>query len=145
MSGICSCITPFGGFHYFSHSVPRICRSTAQCGIYYIAGRIAGIGGEVCTCIYGPVAGIKIVQHGFPALGRVVPSVAISYVSGDKKQIGHCGMGVYTRDVTTPADSNGLPSGSLCGGDEAGADRSEEHTSELQSPDHLVCRLLLEK
>src|SRR5258708_40276615 len=25
------------------------------------------------------------------------------------------------------------------------ATRSEEHTSELQSPDHLVCRLLLEK
>src|SRR5258708_29337619 len=29
----------------------------------------------------------------------------------------------------------------LIGGD----GRSEEHTSELQSPDHLVCRLLLEK
>src|SRR5258708_18320656 len=28
---------------------------------------------------------------------------------------------------------------------EADAVRSEEHTSELQSPDHLVCRLLLEK
>src|SRR5947208_13358023 len=27
----------------------------------------------------------------------------------------------------------------------AHARRSEEHTSELQSPDHLVCRLLLEK
>src|SRR5258708_28152592 len=27
----------------------------------------------------------------------------------------------------------------------AAAPRSEEHTSELQSPDHLVCRLLLEK
>src|SRR2546426_2519710 len=26
-----------------------------------------------------------------------------------------------------------------------GADRSEEHTSELQSPCNLVCRLLLEK
>src|SRR5258708_31716372 len=26
-----------------------------------------------------------------------------------------------------------------------GIHRSEEHTSELQSPDHLVCRLLLEK
>src|SRR6266487_4875445 len=26
-----------------------------------------------------------------------------------------------------------------------GAQRSEEHTSELQSPVHLVCRLLLEK
>src|SRR5258708_14952585 len=32
-------------------------------------------------------------------------------------------------------------------GAEGGAQlaRSEEHTSELQSPDHLVCRLLLEK
>src|SRR5438552_10615526 len=28
---------------------------------------------------------------------------------------------------------------------EKGFNRSEEHTSELQSPDHLVCRLLLEK
>src|SRR5258708_27193363 len=27
----------------------------------------------------------------------------------------------------------------------SGHRRSEEHTSELQSPDHLVCRLLLEK
>src|SRR5207244_5061519 len=29
--------------------------------------------------------------------------------------------------------------------DEKQRQRSEEHTSELQSPDHLVCRLLLEK
>src|SRR5258708_2563667 len=36
-----------------------------------------------------------------------------------------------------------------CGGSGLGnassLGRSEEHTSELQSPDHLVCRLLLEK
>src|SRR5258708_11947250 len=35
-----------------------------------------------------------------------------------------------------------------CQGDESQTltcSRSEEHTSELQSPDHLVCRLLLEK
>src|SRR5258708_20238894 len=31
------------------------------------------------------------------------------------------------------------------GADPVFIDRSEEHTSELQSPDHLVCRLLLEK
>src|SRR5258708_18545234 len=31
------------------------------------------------------------------------------------------------------------------GDEEADETRSEEHTSELQSPDHLVCRLLLEK
>src|SRR5690348_17578782 len=30
-------------------------------------------------------------------------------------------------------------------GHRVGAARSEEHTSELQSPVHLVCRLLLEK
>src|SRR5258708_24638064 len=29
--------------------------------------------------------------------------------------------------------------------DDGARQRSEEHTSELQSPDHLVCRLLLEK
>src|SRR5947208_3812580 len=34
------------------------------------------------------------------------------------------------------AEWTGMPLGAL---------RSEEHTSELQSPDHLVCRLLLEK
>src|SRR5438552_11840043 len=39
---------------------------------------------------------------------------------------------VAIRENETLAESVGIP-------------RSEEHTSELQSPDHLVCRLLLEK
>src|SRR5258708_14719854 len=34
---------------------------------------------------------------------------------------------------------------SLLACEQLGFKRSEEHTSELQSPDHLVCRLLLEK
>src|SRR5438552_11118249 len=33
----------------------------------------------------------------------------------------------------------------LAGPESDAFERSEEHTSELQSPDHLVCRLLLEK
>src|SRR5258708_26837288 len=38
------------------------------------------------------------------------------------------------------------PASGLVGGRRRGPKaRSEEHTSELQSPDHLVCRLLLEK
>src|SRR5258708_12712644 len=40
------------------------------------------------------------------------------------------------------------PSGAPCTygrGPATAVQRSEEHTSELQSPDHLVCRLLLEK
>src|SRR2546429_2387148 len=36
-------------------------------------------------------------------------------------------------------------SGAYFGAEVAGAYRSEEHTSELQSRLHLVCRLLLEK
>src|SRR5689334_24844984 len=44
-----------------------------------------------------------------------------------------------------PAQRRRLPGeGARGGGDERGA-RSEEHTSELQSQFHLVCRLLLEK
>src|SRR5438552_9161739 len=39
------------------------------------------------------------------------------------------------REVCQQRDKCNQPSGG----------RSEEHTSELQSPDHLVCRLLLEK
>src|SRR5258708_17721667 len=38
-----------------------------------------------------------------------------------------------------------LSAGRADGAARAAARRSEEHTSELQSPDHLVCRLLLEK
>src|SRR5438552_5719954 len=37
------------------------------------------------------------------------------------------------------------PGALTCATTAAGGARSEEHTSELQSPDHLVCRLLLEK
>src|SRR5258708_22233865 len=52
---------------------------------------------------------------------------------------------------TTLFRSEGRPLQERCGiSRESGAGRSgkvrsEEHTSELQSPDHLVCRLLLEK
>src|SRR5258708_25144584 len=47
------------------------------------------------------------------------------------------------------ATCNQQNQGDQQGSEEPGAPfahaRSEEHTSELQSPDHLVCRLLLEK
>src|SRR5690625_7108697 len=38
-----------------------------------------------------------------------------------------------------------LCTGRITAGAHHGADRSEEHTSELQSRGHLVCRLLLER
>src|SRR5438552_12127272 len=45
----------------------------------------------------------------------------------------------HARDVTVVARDRDP------GGGRLSRRRSEEHTSELQSPDHLVCRLLLEK
>src|SRR5690625_5878062 len=44
-----------------------------------------------------------------------------------------------------PAGPQALPSALLPLAETAGHPRSEEHTSELQSRGHLVCRLLLEK
>src|SRR5258708_23914788 len=49
------------------------------------------------------------------------------------------------RPPRTGAPRSSPPSCPTMPGSAAAASRSEEHTSELQSPDHLVCRLLLEK
>src|SRR5258708_26065894 len=54
----------------------------------------------------------------------------------------------YTTLFRSLQDHHLSPSDIILQQDNAGAHRShrsEEHTSELQSPDHLVCRLLLEK
>src|SRR5438552_10708002 len=57
---------------------------------------------------------------------------------------GECTVGELAEphDVSLPAISQHLRALEEVGLLEQ---RSEEHTSELQSPDHLVCRLLLEK
>src|SRR5258708_19380992 len=44
-----------------------------------------------------------------------------------------------------PASPDHPTSPAKSAGSRAVSARSEEHTSELQSPDHLLCRLLLEK
>src|SRR5258708_18072181 len=49
----------------------------------------------------------------------------------------HQSMRPFASSPKPPALLRSCPAGPIC--------RSEEHTSELQSPDHLVCRLLLEK
>src|SRR5437762_11083685 len=47
------------------------------------------------------------------------------------------------RSASTTRASTGWPAAPSCGAQRSR--RSEEHTSELQSPMYLVCRLLLEK
>src|SRR5258708_20419507 len=54
---------------------------------------------------------------------------------------GYLKVGILAwRSISSPAATSGPPIQHASMGL-----RSEEHTSELQSPDHLVCRLLLEK
>src|SRR3989442_3076005 len=45
----------------------------------------------------------------------------------------------------SPPPWHSLPQGHMRRAQQLGRERSEEHTSELQSRPHLVCRLLLEK
>src|SRR3712207_8152366 len=60
--------------------------------------------------------------------------------SGSWGPSGHCATATYDRDVLDlDAPTIRLTELTSCGG------RSEEHTSELQSRQYLVCRLLLEK
>src|SRR5947208_13105977 len=47
--------------------------------------------------------------------------------------------------VGSSTGQQGIGPQAFVGAPARGLFRSEEHTSELQSPDHLVCRLLLEK
>src|SRR5258708_17347374 len=73
-----------------------------------------------------------------------------------KVEASHTGVGILrsallTQNAENETTLNFQPGGTLC--TDCGEPfamplqnpRSEEHTSELQSPDHLVCRLLLEK
>src|SRR3989442_3589426 len=63
-------------------------------------------------------------------------SHAWSGVGGPVRRLSHAGADVDHADLQLP-----WPSGAGAGAHT----RSEEHTSELQSRPHLVCRLLLEK
>src|SRR2546422_7725934 len=56
----------------------------------------------------------------------------------------HDALPICLAELGPPEEEEGQP-GQCSGKDEGDDPRSEEHTSELQSRLHLVCRLLLEK
>src|SRR5207244_11958781 len=70
--------------------------------------------------------------------------IEVGSVPGQEEAAAVLALGVMLAEVAGNAMLTGEPliSAVVTGGELA---RSEEHTSELQSPDHLVCRLLLEK
>src|SRR3990172_10651637 len=76
---------------------------------------------------------------------RVNSGLVVSYFFSSRRRHTRCSRD-WTSDVCS-SDLNWTRYGrkTLFGGCGIKRDRSEEHTSELQSRLHLVCRLLLEK
>src|SRR5258708_29265816 len=76
---------------------------------------------------------VTIQALSFPAFRQSQGKTAILYVGI------HFAAAILDRDAAVLRFRSQFSAAPLEG------NRSEEHTSELQSPDHLVCRLLLEK
>src|SRR5574344_1063250 len=72
-------------------------------------------------------------------------NVGLSYAEEEDLKQHLCLCVVRARDNYDAAKRMSLESYLHMEIDAKSKNRSEEHTSELQSPDHLVCRLLLEK
>src|SRR5690348_18102726 len=70
--------------------------------------------------------------------GKVDPAY-MAYANASLSNLGGLGVDRF-QALLTPPQASVLSLGSI-----RQRPRSEEHTSELQSPVHLVCRLLLEK
>src|SRR5438552_1620420 len=73
------------------------------------------------------------------SISVVVSPPTASIRAGDTFQFSDTVSGTTNTAVTWSVGGGSSTLGTIS------ASRSEEHTSELQSPDHLVCRLLLEK
>src|SRR5436189_2283800 len=104
----------------------------------YGCWRIAGWEGAECTPereLHGRQAVIASFEAGFTLFDH-------AYIYSDG--MGEVIFGKVLKEI--PEFRGRAIIASKCGIRRAGkADRSEEHTSELQSPMYLVCRLLLEK
>src|SRR5258708_17318006 len=110
--------------------------------------------GATASGVPGAVAGLTeaLAKYGTMSLAQVmapairyaedglsVDSITYKSLRGGRTLIEKFdGRSVFLPNGELPAFGSTLKQPAL-------AKRSEEHTSELQSPDHLVCRLLLEK
>src|SRR5258708_13750397 len=72
--------------------------------------------------------GDEVLARTVAGLGRGAVAVVVELAAPEAVDLGHEAPGTVDRFTGRRTRA-----------------RSEEHTSELQSPDHLVCRLLLEK
>src|SRR5207244_8921082 len=88
------------------------------------------------TLFRSDVEGWKLLGHSYNVLGRF-QEAAQAYAKAAARAPRDAQL------LADFADALGMAQGQRLAGDpEKLIARSEEHTSELQSPDHLVCRLL---
>src|SRR2546430_8669204 len=85
---------------------------------------------------------LKLLRFFFLMIRRPPRSTLFPYTTLFRSD-GTCGDADHDRGVDGDEPGGGRDRGQT--GDGAGEQRSEEHTSELQSQPNLVCRLLLEK
>ena len=86
-----------------------------------------------------PISGTLRIDADIDLVGRLIPegSFTVTGVIGSFRGTPQ----LLPRFIADLPDAGEFQEGAEVSSDS----RSEEHTSELQSPDHLVCRLLLEK
>src|SRR5690606_30826318 len=122
-----------------------------------VDGRAGRIGHRVVTAAAADAAADAA------AVCQGVGPVAQADVAGDGAVVGHVVLSVAEEDVTVNRQGAGVGDGVVARADHVAVNgavvlervravaqvddafRSEEHTSELQSRENLVCRLLLEK
>src|SRR5258708_24731720 len=79
-----------------------------------------------------------------PPRSTLFPYTTLFRSAPTRPRLGVPPTGALRSESSRNAPPECVPPPSGCSG-KSRINRSEEHTSELQSPDHLVCRLLLEK
>src|SRR5258708_25892216 len=109
--------------------VRQTAKPAAECEPPEQAGRIAKAGFSAMRLAGKPARSPRLVEVLFDSFLQPLVQGARSSGSGMRQMLYRAEP--YQVDLQIEA--------------KPGGNRSEEHTSELQSPDHLVCRLLLEK
>src|SRR5207244_10905167 len=100
----------------------------------------------ICSCVTPscPSSSIMIPSSFFLMLRRPPRSTLFPYTTLFRSHYPPGGVKLVVLATETPQGVLNIRDFGSCPRVDA-LSRSEEHTSELQSPDHLVCRLLLEK
>src|SRR5437762_14084725 len=135
-----------GFYDMLQGSKLQIVNTCDEQGAGFAADAYARVRGLGAVCITYCVGGLKVANTTAEAFAEKSPVVVISGAPGIKEREKNPLLHHKVREFDTQAKVfKELTIASTVLSDPQTAFRSEEHTSELQSPMYLVCRLLLEK